>query len=240
MLLAAFCTRLACGLVWLLAVCSPRAVGAAYFRTLTLLVLGLLVLAAMAAEFALVKWLLVGSSVLAFVSCAVWTLSPADSGSLIARSLTGSLAVVTGGVLLLLAWTSAQGNWARWLWASGVALSSAWLLGAMLGAMLLGHSYLIRPNMTIDPLQRLLLLAGGALVLRVIVALMGLGLFGSGSLELWPQTVRCLVGFVAPAIVVWMVWQTAKIRSTQSATGILYVGVVFTFFGELTSLVFIP
>jgi hypothetical protein len=30
-----------------------------------------------------------------------------------------------------------------------------------------------------------------------------------------------------------MVWQTARIRSTQSATGILYVGVVFTLLGEL-------
>jgi hypothetical protein len=31
-----------------------------------------------------------------------------------------------------------------------------------------------------------------------------------------------------------MTWQTAKIRSTQSATGILYVVVIFCFLGELT------
>jgi hypothetical protein len=30
-----------------------------------------------------------------------------------------------------------------------------------------------------------------------------------------------------------MAWQTAKIRSTQSATGILYVVVILTFLGEL-------
>jgi hypothetical protein len=32
-----------------------------------------------------------------------------------------------------------------------------------------------------------------------------------------------------------MVWQTARIRATQSATGILYAGVILTFFGELIS-----
>ena len=32
-----------------------------------------------------------------------------------------------------------------------------------------------------------------------------------------------------------MAWRTARIRSTQSATGILYVVVIFCFLGELTS-----
>jgi hypothetical protein len=32
-----------------------------------------------------------------------------------------------------------------------------------------------------------------------------------------------------------MAWQAAKIRSTQSATGILYVVVIFCIVGELTS-----
>jgi hypothetical protein len=31
-----------------------------------------------------------------------------------------------------------------------------------------------------------------------------------------------------------MAWETAKIRSTQSATGILYVVVIVCFLGELT------
>jgi hypothetical protein len=31
-----------------------------------------------------------------------------------------------------------------------------------------------------------------------------------------------------------MAWQTARLRSTQSATGILYVVVICCFFGELT------
>jgi len=32
-----------------------------------------------------------------------------------------------------------------------------------------------------------------------------------------------------------MAWQTLKIPNTQSATGILYVGVMTTFLGELTA-----
>jgi hypothetical protein len=33
-----------------------------------------------------------------------------------------------------------------------------------------------------------------------------------------------------------MAWECARIRSTQAATGILYVVVIVTFLGELTSL----
>jgi hypothetical protein len=46
---------------------------------------------------------------------------------------------------------------------------------------------------------------------------------------------RWLLGFLAPLGLDWMAWQTARIRSTQSATGILYVVVIFCFLGELTS-----
>jgi hypothetical protein len=33
-----------------------------------------------------------------------------------------------------------------------------------------------------------------------------------------------------------MAWKTLKIPNTQSATGILYVGVIGTFLGELTAM----
>jgi hypothetical protein len=60
----------------------------------------------------------------------------------------------------------------------------------------------------------------------------------SASLEtetlLW-LPVRWLIGFVGPLGLGWMAWETARIRSTQSATGILYVVVILCFLGELTS-----
>ena len=59
-----------------------------------------------------------------------------------------------------------------------------------------------------------------------------------GNLEdetvLW-LPLRWGLGLVAPLVLGWMAWQTARIRSTQSATGILYVVVILCFLGELTS-----
>ena len=44
-----------------------------------------------------------------------------------------------------------------------------------------------------------------------------------------------LFGLAGPAVLSYLTWETAKIRSTQSATGILYVVVILCFLGELTS-----
>jgi hypothetical protein len=48
---------------------------------------------------------------------------------------------------------------------------------------------------------------------------------------------RWVAGLLAPIVLTWMAWQSARIRSTQSATGILYVVVIFVFFGELTDMI---
>ena len=47
--------------------------------------------------------------------------------------------------------------------------------------------------------------------------------------------VRWGLGLLGPLLLAGMAWQTARIRSTQSATGILYVVVILCFVGELTS-----
>jgi hypothetical protein len=89
-------------------------------------------------------------------------------------------------------------------------------------------------------LQKLVLLMGAAVVLRGVVAGGELALVvGQG----WPDTstwlfitLRWLAGIVGVLAVVVMTWQTLKIPNTQSATGILYVGVIVTFLGELLAL----
>jgi len=48
--------------------------------------------------------------------------------------------------------------------------------------------------------------------------------------------VRWGIGLLGPLVFGWLAYRTAKIRSTQSATGILYVVVILAFLGELTSL----
>lgn len=45
------------------------------------------------------------------------------------------------------------------------------------------------------------------------------------------------MGFAAPALATVMAWKTVEIRSTQSATGILYAAMTLLLFGELSSLI---
>ena len=44
---------------------------------------------------------------------------------------------------------------------------------------------------------------------------------------------RVLFGLAGPAVLGWLTWETAKIRSTQSATGILYVDFFAVIVGEV-------
>jgi hypothetical protein len=122
-------------------------------------------------------------------------------------------------------------------------LTAAALLGTALTAMLVGHSYLISPGMALTPLLRMLMALGAALGLRA--AVIGWGLWRwtgggttdnlTGDIALW-LPVRWLVGIAAPLVFGGMALAAARIRSTQSATGILYVAVVCGFLGELLSL----
>ncbi len=120
-------------------------------------------------------------------------------------------------------------------------LTSAAVLGSALTAMLLGHSYLIAPTMSLTPLMRLLAALAVATLARLGADAYALGCWTSthslvslNDAALW-LPLRWLLGFLAPLGLDWMAWQTARIRSTQSATGILYVVVIFCFLGELTS-----
>jgi hypothetical protein len=120
-------------------------------------------------------------------------------------------------------------------------------MGATLTAMLLGHYYLTAPAMTIEPLKRAVLMIAWALAARSMLAAIGLwaahtGALGPVSAPTDPRAgtflaVRWGMGLVATAIATYMTWKTAQIRSTQSATGILYITMIFVLFGELTSLV---
>jgi hypothetical protein len=239
MLLADFCTRLACGLACMLLCTSPRAVSAAFFRLIMLIVLALAVGAMLFSPGGLIgpaPWLITAAA-LAFGGSVVWTLGRSGAGRWVNLLLLASLAGA-------LAWMSAgQTGAAGTILELATRAASALLLGAMTAAMLLGHSYLVWPAMSVDPLKRLVSLAGAAVGVRALVAGAGvvLGLLaGSEPLagtsdSLWWTlfAARWLVGLVAPGIATWMVWQTVKIRSTQSATGILYAGVIVTFLGEL-------
>jgi hypothetical protein len=237
-MLAVFCLRLAAGLTAALLLLSPTQVAPRFYRTQFLTVLGLTATAAvfLGASIGVLAWVLLGGGMfLAFAGSVVWSLEGAPLGRSAAVLTTLLLAGVLGFVP-----ASSDAPPTGWRWADD--LTSAALLGTATSAMLMGHSYLIAPAMSLTPLLRLLVALFAATLLRMAVAGVGFvswtvgpapGSLGEDTV-LW-LPVRWAVGFVAPLVLGWMAWQAARIRSTQSATGILYVVVIFCFLGELTS-----
>jgi protein NrfD len=133
----------------------------------------------------------------------------------------------------------------RWL-LTATDLTSALLLGAATAAMVLGHWYLVVLDLPISALRRLTILLIVALALRSLVlgvALVGpvhtgledarlvaAGLWSPDGVFVW---MRLLFGIAGPISLLWFIWKTVEIRSTQSATGILYVQLFLVLSGEL-------
>lgn len=125
-------------------------------------------------------------------------------------------------------------------------ISSAALLGGACTSMVLGHWYLILPSMEVKHLQKIVGFHIGTLVARVAIVAAVLAL-AWGHLMLTGQTPRryitsldgiffwqrVLFGLAGPAVLGYLTWETAKIRSTQSATGILYVDFFTVVVGEV-------
>ena len=126
------------------------------------------------------------------------------------------------------------------------ALTSVLLLGAAASAMILGHYYLVVLDLPISALRRLTLLLIAGLVLRSLVVAVSLlgpvhagldearlvasGMWSADGVFVW---MRLLFGIVGPASLIGFIWKTVEIRSTQSATGILYVQLFLVLSGEL-------
>jgi hypothetical protein len=122
-------------------------------------------------------------------------------------------------------------------------LVSAALLGATLSAMLLGHHYLTAPAMSIDPLRRFVRAMAWALGASGLVGLWGLALWLGGHESSTAHVspfflgIRWGVGWLGTAVATVLAWKTVQIRSTQSATGILYIAMTLVLFGELTAMI---
>lgn len=246
LLLSQFVLRLSFGLALAMGLTPPRKVTSGFFRNHSYVLLGLNVLAALAAwadRSQLYLWPPIIAAVLAYLSCVAWLYQAPKIGvpvlwSIAAVSLAGALAGVpvdgwtqfeSGGDLL-----------GPVLWRLD-PMASGQLLGTTIAAMFLGHWYLNMPTMEIWPLQRLLRLTAEAIIVRAIVCGAGLASLSFHGAELstaqWLMVgLRWAAGIIGVAVLTWMAWQTLKIPNTQSATGILYVAVITVFIGELTSL----
>jgi hypothetical protein len=117
------------------------------------------------------------------------------------------------------------------------------MCGVALMDMLLGHAYLTAAKMTIAPflrLNRTLLIIIGLRVTSAVVVTHFLNearpvekLWGIHGLYIGT---RWFVGLLVPGVFVFMAHDCIKRRSTQSATGILYVAGVLIFIGEIIAL----
>jgi hypothetical protein len=238
-LLTEFVFRLGFGLALAMSVTPSARVTSGFFRNHLYVLLGINVLATLASLSDSERYLLwppLAAAIVSYVGAVAWLYEKPRLG-------TAAL-VIVAGLDLMGAWlsqlpTSETSPALRLLRAIDPA-SSGLLLGSTIASMFLGHWYLNSPTMELAPLRRLLKLMAASLVLRVAAAAAGLiaiAMYGDLSLLNVPLVVlRWLAGLVAMAGVIWMAWQTLKIPNTQSATGILYVGVILSFLGELVSL----
>ena len=252
-----FCLRLAFGMMASLLVLDSKPIPPRFFRVQFLVSLALITVAwfFLFSSYAVRKgyfsywyeWnsiILTTSGVVCFFGCISWHLDNAPGGmaSIRLTFLGLGLVLFLGSSLMSFSPIPEERPTLN-LWPPADNYASAAMLGTATTAMLLGHSYLISPAMSIVPLQRMLIALAGALAFRVSLACWGLYWWTAEhplrNLEtetlLW-LSARWLLGIFGPLLLGWMAWETARIRSTQSATGILYVVVIVTFLGELTSL----
>lgn len=154
--------------------------------------------------------------------------------------------LVTGAVALVALGLECRGNEsAGWLLCSFGAIGSALLLGSVAVSMVLGHWYLVDTTLSIAPLKDGALWFAAAVALRWLNVLTVLAREGwdvvrvTDVADMFYSTLglfflfRTLTGLIAPLLLAGPILQTVRMRSTQSATGLLYVAMVVVLFGEL-------
>jgi DMSO reductase anchor subunit len=165
----------------------------------------------------------------------------------IERGRTALVGLAAGAGLVALA-AAALVHDSAWGWPGtllSLLLGSAALGGSMVG-MLLGHWYLVTPNLSTRPLLGMTGAFLGAAVLQgallplVLASASSDGAQGAAAATLLGTYgvglgLRVLVGIVLPVALGWMTWQTCKLRSMMSATGLLYIAVSCVLAGEIAA-----
>ncbi len=231
-----FSIRVACGLVAWSAIINWRTIPVAFFRTQCLVALGLFVLGLLSgwgtisAPLEKICWITL--AILAYLGTVLWGIGLPQFG----RVACGLMSLICIGLMI------SEGNAEGGVFEAAARVASSLWLGATLTAMLLGHYYLTAPAMSIDPL--LVLVRGMFLffAIRLATTLLPIFLQSHSGLNLSDSSImiwfgmRVVMGYVGVLLATWLAWRTAKIRSTQSATGILYIALALLLFGELASM----
>jgi len=144
------------------------------------------------------------------------------------------------------------------LWAAALVVSSSQLgglgvplavlaggvaLGSAVTGLSLGHWYLVSPTLSVQPLIRLTFVCLGAVIAQLVLLpllLFGPGADSGGVEQLLGDDglflgVRIIFGLLVPLVAVLMTWRTARIRSLDSATGLLYIVAALILSGEIAA-----
>ena len=141
---------------------------------------------------------------------------------------------------------------------AAAGLFSAMVLGLVTGAMILGHWYLVTPDLPVEHLGRVTLFSLASLYIKTALLALTIYLFhdqfqGSmqgvavafglsdepitggfqSQLDFIYLLARILIGLVGPAVLCHMTLVTVKLKATQPATGILYAATIMVLMGEL-------
>jgi len=248
-MIAQFTLRLIVGISFMWVVMPRKEVTCGFFRIQMMVVLGLSVLAGLTigrdavplpsgepllSEITL-RVLCGLTAFIAYVGSVVWML---------ARRKPGDIAIYLIFLLSTISLTSlvvsqdSLSTSTGWLIVAS-ELSTALILGAAMTGMLLGHWYLTATAMSIKPLSTLTLWFGAAAGLRLMISIISWLAFAPempSNVETVWLALRWIAGILGPLAVFVMTWKILKYRNTQSATGVLFVGVILTFLGELSAL----
>lgn len=242
-LLIQFIFRLTFGMALAMAVTPSKLVTSGFYRVHLWVLMGLNTLASVALysnrtydHWSVVFGLAIALAAASYVGAVVWLYEKSAVGVTLLYGIA-----LTSLVAAVLATDAGEGASASRL-VLGLLDTAAggWLLGVIMVAMLLGHWYLNTPTMELAPLRRLVILMAVAVGIRTVVSAVGLGLnlaYGEPPETTWWIFVglRWLSGLVGTGVLALMTWYVLKVPNTQSATGILYAGVILSFIGELTS-----
>lgn len=204
--------------------------------------------------------LLIGCGVGAIAATLLSALAQRKPVLLRAVLVLGGLCGIASGTMIaspiFINTSGTQASTATWLVWIATRASEALLIGSVTAAWLLGHAYLTATRMTIHPLRRFGRWLAASLSIRLILALGGVGWLlwhlpwsaASSGAESESMTVmgfvssywivlslRFVVGLVIAGVLTVMVLDCIRLRSTQSATGLLYFNSVLIYLGELSA-----
>jgi hypothetical protein len=122
-------------------------------------------------------------------------------------------------------------------------LAGAMALGSALTGLSLGHWYLVAPTLSVRPLIQVTFVCLGALLAQLVLlpALLFLPGVPPDRLQALFSDylvffgVRVVFGLLVPIVTAVMTWRTARIRSLDSATGLLYIVAALVLAGEIAA-----